>query len=228
MPDGADGVGENHRRVRRAVWANLFSGGSGCEFYFGYKQPHNDLTLEDFRSRAEAWRWAGVAREFAERVGLAQFRPALNLVDDPDVWVMTRDVWENSPVGSRWTQFGDEEQFRASDGDFGRGTYARWAAGGTDPEFADAGAPPGVSRGIYPPGMLVYLPAGADPRIPVPKPGRQGLTAFAPRAVRWFDPLAGGDWQVGEKSEIETDAAVTLGAPPGGDRTRDWVVLIGG
>ena len=228
MPDGADGVEDNHRRVRRAVWANLFSGGSGSEFYFGYKQPHNDLTLEDFRSRAEAWRWAGVARGFAERVGLAQFRPALNLVDDEDVWVMTRDVWENSPIVGRSTQFGDEDFIKNPEASEPRRVYARWAAGGADPEFADAGAPPGVSRGIYPPGMLVYLPAGADPRIPNPRPARAGLGGGQTRRVRWFDPVAGGGWQTGLVAEVPSDAAVRLGDPPGGDRSRDWVALIGG
>jgi hypothetical protein len=31
------------------------AGGSGCEWYFGYKYPDNDLTAEDFRSRERMW-----------------------------------------------------------------------------------------------------------------------------------------------------------------------------
>jgi hypothetical protein len=31
------------------------AGGSGCEWYFGYKHAHNDLGLEDFRSRDRMW-----------------------------------------------------------------------------------------------------------------------------------------------------------------------------
>ncbi len=58
LPDAADGAEANHRDVRRALWANLLSGGSGAEWYFGYKYPHNDLNLEDFRSRANVWRFS--------------------------------------------------------------------------------------------------------------------------------------------------------------------------
>ena len=217
MPDGADGVAENHRRVRRAVWANLFSGGSGCEFYFGYKQPHNDLTLEDFRSRAEAWRWAGVAREFAEKVGLARFEPALHLTDEPGVLVMTATAHPSDP---------DRAGF------YPRGRLPEWADGGRDGAFAVpyddlTGAAPGEGGHGR---VLVYLPAGTDPglRVPVPPAARQFQLPVPGRAVRWFDPLAGGEWQAGSVTEVPSGTAVDLGAPPGGDRGRDWVVLIGG
>ena len=180
MPDAAAGAAENHAAVRRAVWANLFSGGSGCEFYFGYKYPHNDLTLEDFRSRAEAWRWAGVAREFAEEVGLDHYRPAFDLVDGEDVWVLRRTA--DDPSRTRT--------------------------------------------------MLLYVPAGAAPvRPPVPPGnGRTGRGGPVPHTVpvRWFDPLAGGDWQTGSIESVTGPAAADLGDPPGGDRARDWVVRIGG
>ena len=199
MPDGADGAEENHRRVRRAVWANLFSGGSGCEFYFGYKYPHNDLSLEDFRSRAEAWRWAGVAREFAEKVGLARFEPALNLVDDPAVFVMTAAA---HPYDSGWATF------------YPRGRLPDWADGGRDGAFAVpyddlTRAPPGEGGSGR---LLVYLPAGAGEglRIPTPPASRQFQLPVPGRAVRWFDPLAGGDWQTGRRWRK---------SPPGPPRT---------
>lgn len=48
-PDADD---PEHDEVRHhALWGNLMAGGSGCEWYFGYKFPHNDLNLEAFRSR---------------------------------------------------------------------------------------------------------------------------------------------------------------------------------
>ncbi|MFH5806400.1 DUF5060 domain-containing protein [Alienimonas sp. DA493] len=81
MPDGADGAEKNHRDVRRALWANLLSGGSGAEWYFGYKYPHNDLNLEDFRSRANVWRFSRIAREFAERENLHLYEPGPPVAD---------------------------------------------------------------------------------------------------------------------------------------------------
>ncbi len=61
-PDADD---PEHDDVRRyALWGNLMAGGSGCEWYFGYKFAHNDLNLEDFRSRAAMWRQTRYAVEF--------------------------------------------------------------------------------------------------------------------------------------------------------------------
>ena len=61
--------------------------------------------------------------------------------------------------------------------------------------------------------MLVYLPAGADPLIPNPRPARAGLGGGQTRRVRWFDPVAGGGWQTGLVAEVPSDAAVRLGDP---------------
>jgi hypothetical protein len=53
LPDAED---PDHDAVRHhALWGNLMAGGSGCEWYFGYKHAHNDLGLEDFRSRDRMW-----------------------------------------------------------------------------------------------------------------------------------------------------------------------------
>ncbi|GIW82665.1 MAG: hypothetical protein KatS3mg105_4472 [Gemmatales bacterium] len=40
---------------KTALWGALMSGGSGVEWYFGYKNPHNDLNCEDWRSRHRMW-----------------------------------------------------------------------------------------------------------------------------------------------------------------------------
>ena len=96
LPDDADGAAKNHADVRRyALWGNLTAGGSGVEWYFGYKHPHNDLTLEDFRSRADVWRWSRIAKEFAEDHGLAELDPADGLTDAKDDYAM------RSPDGRR-------------------------------------------------------------------------------------------------------------------------------
>ena len=61
-PDADD---PEHNEVRRyALWGNLMAGGAGCEWYFGYKFAHNDLNLEDFRSRERMWRQTRVAIDF--------------------------------------------------------------------------------------------------------------------------------------------------------------------
>ena len=218
MPDGADGAEENHRRVRRAVWANLFSGGSGCEFYFGYKYPHNDLSLEDFRSRAEAWRWAGVAREFAEQVGLARFEPALNLVDDPDVFVMTAAA---HPYDSDWATF------------YPRGRLPDWADGGRDGAFAVpyddlTGSPPGEGGSGR---LLVYLPAGAGRGAAYPgAAGVAAVPAAGPPAgrcggsTRWPAGIGKrGRWRKSPPGPPPPSAP-----PPAATARGDWVVLIGG
>lgn len=65
MPDGPDA---NHDMVRRDVlWANLMAGGGGCEWYFGYDYPHNDLDCEDWRSRANMWDLTRHALQFFHR-----------------------------------------------------------------------------------------------------------------------------------------------------------------
>jgi hypothetical protein len=55
----------NQDTVRRYVlWANLMAGGGGVEWYFGYKNPHNDLNCEDWRSRAQMWDYTRHALTF--------------------------------------------------------------------------------------------------------------------------------------------------------------------
>jgi hypothetical protein len=46
------------------LWGALLAGGAGVEYYFGYQLPQNDLACEDWRSRAESWRWCGIALGF--------------------------------------------------------------------------------------------------------------------------------------------------------------------
>jgi hypothetical protein len=61
-PDADD---PDHYEVRRyGLWGNLMAGGAGCEWYFGYEFAHNDLNLEDFRSRDRMWDLTRFAVEF--------------------------------------------------------------------------------------------------------------------------------------------------------------------
>ncbi|MEM1095388.1 MAG: DUF5060 domain-containing protein [Bacteroidota bacterium] len=52
-PDGPDSNRDDIRQ--HTLWGNLMAGGAGVEYYFGYEYPHNDLNMEDWRSRDLAW-----------------------------------------------------------------------------------------------------------------------------------------------------------------------------
>jgi hypothetical protein len=55
----------NQDSVRALVlWGNLMAGGAGVEWYFGAYNAHNDLGMEDWRSRDRAWGWTSYAIEF--------------------------------------------------------------------------------------------------------------------------------------------------------------------
>lgn len=64
VPDSDPSAPANHKLAREVLWGNLLAGGSGVEWYFGYKYPHNDLNCEDFRSREEVWRFTKAAVDF--------------------------------------------------------------------------------------------------------------------------------------------------------------------
>jgi len=64
-PDADD---PTHDDVRHhALWGNLMAGGAGAEWYFGYKFAHNDLNLDDFRSREVVWDQTRHALEFFQQ-----------------------------------------------------------------------------------------------------------------------------------------------------------------
>jgi hypothetical protein len=52
---------------KRVIWGTIMAGGAGCEYYFGYKYAHSDLTCEDFRSRDQWWDYARYALHFFEK-----------------------------------------------------------------------------------------------------------------------------------------------------------------
>lgn len=80
-PDADD---PQHNEVRHhALWGNLTAGGAGCEWYFGYQFPHNDLNCEDWRSRENMWQQTRVALEFFHRyLPFWKMRPADELLSD--------------------------------------------------------------------------------------------------------------------------------------------------
>ncbi len=48
----------------KALWGVLLAGGTGTEWYFGYKFNHSDLSLQDFRSRDRWWDYCRHALNF--------------------------------------------------------------------------------------------------------------------------------------------------------------------
>lgn len=62
-----DGSYDLHDIRKYTLWGNLMAGGAGVEYYFGYQFPQNDLNLEDFRSRAESWKYCRIAVDFFHR-----------------------------------------------------------------------------------------------------------------------------------------------------------------
>jgi hypothetical protein len=62
MPDADD---PGHDTIRHhCLWGTLLAGGTGVEWYFGYRFAHNDLMLEDFRSRENWWKQSTLATQF--------------------------------------------------------------------------------------------------------------------------------------------------------------------
>jgi Putative collagen-binding domain of a collagenase len=63
------------------------AGGSGCEWYFGYRYANNDLNCEDFRSREEMYRQTRIAAEFfQEHLPVTEMVSADDLLTDDDCW----------------------------------------------------------------------------------------------------------------------------------------------
>ena len=49
---------------KKTLWGNLMAGGAGVEYYYGYKLPQSDLTLQDYRSRDQMWDYTRYALQF--------------------------------------------------------------------------------------------------------------------------------------------------------------------
>jgi hypothetical protein len=80
-----DAEDPDHKDVRHyALWGNLMAGGSGAEWYFGYKHPHADLNLEDFRSRDAMWDQTRIALEFMRQIPFTEMRHNDGLTTSPD------------------------------------------------------------------------------------------------------------------------------------------------
>jgi hypothetical protein len=90
MPDGATGAEANHLDIRTKLWGVLTAGGAGAEWYFGYNYPHNDLTLEDFRSRDSVWKWTDAATDFFAALPVTEMRMSDSLTPQTGDYVFAK------------------------------------------------------------------------------------------------------------------------------------------
>ncbi|MRT92056.1 DUF5060 domain-containing protein [Ancylomarina sp. 16SWW S1-10-2] len=68
MPDSFD---LKHDTVRhQALWGTLLAGGAGVEWYFGWKYPEADLSMNNFRSRHNMWLQSTIATDFIKKYPL--------------------------------------------------------------------------------------------------------------------------------------------------------------
>lgn len=83
-PDG-NKIHTQHEVRKYTLWGTLMGGGIGCEYYFGYKLPENDLVCEDWRSRDQSWNYASIALDFFrnQKIPFWKMKPADELVGNP-------------------------------------------------------------------------------------------------------------------------------------------------
>jgi hypothetical protein len=89
MPDSDD---PDHDTVRNhCLWGSLMAGGAGVEWYFGYRYAHNDLGLEDFRSRGLWWKQSTIATQFMNRYPLEDMSCKDELVDVAGAYCLAKE-----------------------------------------------------------------------------------------------------------------------------------------
>jgi hypothetical protein len=88
MPDSFDA---SHDTIRQdCLWGSLLAGGGGVEWYCGYRFPHNDLNLEDFRSRDNWWNQSTIATQFVKQFPLEEMQSSDELVDAKDAFCLSK------------------------------------------------------------------------------------------------------------------------------------------
>ena len=68
---------------KKTLWGNLMAGGAGVEYYYGYKLPQSDLSLQDYRSRNQMWDYTRYALQFFNQyLPFAEMTSSANLVSN--------------------------------------------------------------------------------------------------------------------------------------------------
>ena len=183
VPDSFD---FNHDRLRKEVlWGNLMAGGAGVEWYFGYAYPHNDLNMEDWRSRDNMWNLTRHALTF-----FRQYLPFSQMSSNDSLTSNAGDFCLAAP-GQIYAIY--MPQGGTTDLDFGASTSTfnvRWfnprTGGGlyngtvtslSGPGPKSIGAPPMEATSDWV--ALVSLAGGPPlPSVPLPAPGSGGLVVI--------------------------------------------------
>ncbi|MDQ8179603.1 DUF5060 domain-containing protein [Pelagicoccus sp. SDUM812005] len=109
-----DAQSPNNQGVLRriALYPNLMGGGSGVEWYFGYEQPHNDLTCQDWRTRDRFWDIARYSIEVMGSLPLRRMYPNNELIDAPaapayclaaegEIYAVYFEKWQRATIDLR-------------------------------------------------------------------------------------------------------------------------------
>lgn len=93
MGAAADENSPKHDTLRRHVlWGHLLGGGAGVEWYFGAFNESNDLTAEDWRTRAGLWTQTRHALDFFEdHLPYWEMTPCPDLMDRKDVYCAAKN-----------------------------------------------------------------------------------------------------------------------------------------
>lgn len=79
---------------KKTLWGNLMAGGAGVEYYYGYKLPQSDLSLQDYRSRDQMWDYTRYALQFFNQyLPFAEMTSTANLVSNGWCLAKTGDVY---------------------------------------------------------------------------------------------------------------------------------------
>jgi hypothetical protein len=115
MPDSFD---PGHDTVRNhALWGALMAGAGGAEWYFGYRYPHNDLELEEFRSRDLWWDQTAIAtRFFTDNLPFAGMEGMNHLLEGAQGYCFARPgeiyaVYLSQPTGNERLTIGEPKEF---------------------------------------------------------------------------------------------------------------------
>ena len=87
-------AGRSHEDARKnALWGTLLAGGWGCEWYFGYKHAHSDLTCQDYSSRDSFWDYCKIALDlFVENnIPFWEMENADGLIDGGNGYVFAKE-----------------------------------------------------------------------------------------------------------------------------------------
>jgi len=184
MPDSEDYW---HDQIRhQALWGSLMAGSAGCEWYFGYAYPDDDLNCEDWRTRDNMWDMTRAARDFFELyVPVQMMVPADELVITDNAWCLANPGVEYAlylPIGQPVTLDLDDHT-----GSFDVAWYDPRNGGELLPGSVTSVTGPGqVSLGTPPPGYdwaVRVRHANSPPEIQT--------------SAAWPEPYSGGNLNFG-------------------------------